>query len=130
MMGGKSMKMFEHVSITEKIGIILLVIFGVMFLLPLAAIHFPGDSSLAILLFLFYIFNPIFVFGIGYWSGKQWRKMWYVPLLAALLYLLFSWILFTYKEILFVYYAAAYLGIGLVGLWLSAVLNRKGSSRI
>lgn len=124
------MKMSENASMSTKIWMIILIIVCVMHLLPFAVIHlFLGDTALAIILLLVYFLNPIFVFIIGYWSGKQWRKTWYLPLAAALIFLLSSWILFTHEEILYVYYALAYLGIGMMALWLSAYSNRKGNSR-
>ncbi len=62
---------------------------AVMFLLPFIAVTFvKGDSGMAVCFLLFYAVNPIYSVIVGFFTGKNIRKMWSLPIFSSILFLL------------------------------------------
>lgn len=98
---------------------------AVMLLLPWAAVTFTqSDAGMAVTLLLFFAINPIYFIILGIFAGKHMKEMWSLPVIAAALFLLGTWIFFDSGEGAFVIYAEVYLVIGIVSMlfssWLSA----------
>lgn len=101
---------------------------AVMLLLPWAAVTFaPGDAGMAIALLLFFAIDPIYSIILGIFAGKHIKEMWGLPVIAAALFLLGTWISFDPGEGAFFIYAGAYLVIGIVSMMFSSRRSaRKG----
>lgn len=99
---------------------------AVMFLLPWAAVTFAkSDAGMVIALLLFFAVNPIYSITIGASAGKHIKEMWSLPVIAAVLFLLGTWILFGSGEGAFLIYAVVYLVISLVSMFLSFWLSAR-----
>ena len=95
----------------------------VMLLLPWLAVTFDSsDSGMALVFLLFYVINPIYSIIFGYIAGRAWKKLWVLPIIPAVLFLLGTWIFFTVTEILFVVYAVIYLVLGLAAMLITSIL--------
>lgn len=99
---------------------------AVMFLLPWSAITFAkSDAGMAIIFLLFFCIDPVFCAVVGFFAGKHIRKMWSLPLIAAVMFLLGAWMFFAMGEIAFVIYAGVYFVIGIAVMIVSALIQRK-----
>jgi hypothetical protein len=81
-----------------------------MFILPLLTVLFVrSDAGMAVCFILFFAVNPIHSVFVGINSGKNISKLWIMPIITAIIFLISSWILFEFKEIAFVIYSGIYL---------------------
>lgn len=104
----------------------LLLIVAVMFLLPLAAAKLaPADAGMALCFILFFAVNPVFSIVMGILSGINTRRLWYMPIVSAVVFLLSTWLLFDIGEMAFVIYAAVYLTVGMLALFITYLVNRN-----
>lgn len=100
-----------------------------MLLFPfLAAIFVKGDCGMAICFLLFLGVNPLYFVLTGAYSGTNLKRLWYLPLIAACLFLARTWIFFDMGETSFLIYAAAYLLIAVFAMLLSIFVCRKTKS--
>lgn len=85
----------------------------IMLGLPWAAVTFaPGDAGMAICFLLFFAVDPVYAVIVGCLAGRDVRKLWFQPLLTALLFLAGTWVMFDMGEPAFVRYALVYLALG------------------
>lgn len=99
---------------------------AIMLLLPWAAVTFvSSNAGMAVTLLLFFVINPIYAVAAGVFAGKDIRRLWSMPVIAALLFLLGAWMFFDMGEGAFVIYAGVYLVIGIVSMLVSAWKRRK-----
>lgn len=97
---------------------------ALMFLLPWAAVTFiPSDAGMAVTLLLFFAINPVYAITLGFFAGKNIKKMWSLPFITAALFLLGSWSFFDPGEGAFVIYAGVYWVMGTVVMFLSSRLR-------
>ena len=94
---------------------------AVMLLLPLLASRvISGDAGMAACFLLFFAVNPLYSVLLGIAAGKDAVRLWPLPVLSALLFLLGTWFFFDMGEPAFLLYAALYLIIGvcvMLGTW-------------
>lgn len=92
-----------------------------MIVLPWAVQAFVrGDASIGILLLLLYVVDPIYSAVLGWFSGKDLRKMWFLPILSALLFLSGG-----VRHLTIWAFAGAYLVIGIVVMFLSDFIRKR-----
>ena len=97
----------------------------VMLLLPALAVRLlRGDAGMAACFLLFFAVNPIYSVVLGIVSGREARRLWPLPLLSALLFVLGTWLFFDMGEAAFLLYGALYLIIG-VCVMLGTLFIRK-----
>lgn len=99
----------------------------VMVVLPVAILFTPADTGMTLCMILFLAINPVFFLGLGIYAGEQVQEIWFVPLIAAGIYLVLSWLMFGLVAA-FLLYAAFYLvlGYGAMGIrWLIAKKTEK-----
>ena len=98
----------------------------VMLLLPWAAVTFvKGDAGMAACFLLFFAVNPIYSVVIGIFAGRNFKEMWSLPVISAVLFLLGTWIFFDMGERAFLMYAGIYLIIGIVVMLVSALISKR-----
>lgn len=96
----------------------------VMLFLPWAAVTFAeSDAGMTVTLLLFFAVNPLYSITLGIFAGKHMKEMWSLPVIAATLFLLGSWIFFDPGEDAFAIYAGVYLVIGIVSMLFSSRLS-------
>lgn len=98
---------------------------AVMIGLPWAAVTFaPGDAGMAICFLLFFAVDPVYAIITGIRAGRDIRKLWFQPLLTALLFLVGTWVMFDMGEPAFVRYALVYLGLGAGAMGVYCLLKK------
>lgn len=98
----------------------------VMLAFPWAAITFAkGDTGMAIAFLLFFVINPVYAIAAGVFAGKNSERMWSLPVITAVLFLLGAWLFFGMGEWAFVGYAGVYLVIGMASLLVSSRISAK-----
>lgn len=103
----------------------------IMLLLPWTAVTFVrGDAGMAVCFLLFYAVNPVYMVFAGIYAGKNGRKLWSLPVVAAGLFLLGTGAFFSMGEPAFVMYAGVYLVLGISAMLLSMFVRWKGSARL
>ena len=98
----------------------------VMFLLPWAAVTFvKGDAGMAACFMLFFAVNPLYSIVIGIFAGRNLKKMWSLPVISAVLFVLGTWIFFDMGERAFLMYAGIYLVIGIAAMFISTLISKR-----
>ena len=99
---------------------------AVMLFLPWAAVTFVNsNATMAVTLLLFFIIDPIYAIIAGAFAGRNIIKLWSVPLITALLFLLGAWLCFDLGEGAFAIYACIYLVIGIASMLLSSWIGGR-----
>ena len=117
--------MKKKIIISFIIMLIVLLILPFLFIQTAKAHEFMG-----IIVMLFFVVNPITTAIINSMIGKDIRKMWWMPVLFCIVFLLSYW--FVLGEIILdlMFYAVIYLIIGLVFMIGSFVVKLKASKGI
>ena len=89
------------------------------------ALKFPGWDAMGICFILFYAVNPLFSIVCGAFAGKNIRQLWALPMTTAGLFLVGVWIFFEMGEPAFLLYAAGYLIISIVTMFISAFVYKR-----
>ena len=104
-------------NMIKKILIFLSGLSAVMLLLPILAVRFaPADFGMALCFILFFAVDPEFMIFTGVMAKSNIKKLWWLPILSALLSpLLFAVAVGEIVTDLFIY-SAIYLLIGLISM--------------
>lgn len=99
---------------------------GMMLVLPWMTVTFvKGDGGMAICFALFFALNPIYAICVGAAAGRDGRKLWALPVITALLFLIGTWLFFDWREKAFVLYALIYLFLGIAAMLISMFIKKK-----
>ena len=74
---------------------------------------------------LYFAVNPIYSVIMGVFAGKNIKRLWGMPVISAVLFLLGSWIFFSMGERAFILYAGVYLILGMAAMTISMIIHRK-----
>lgn len=98
----------------------------IMIFLPwLATAFVRSDAGMAVGLLLFFAVNPMYSVVLGAFAGKETKRMWSLPVISAVLFLLGAWIFFAVWETAFLLYAAIYLILGIMAMPVTARIRKK-----
>ena len=98
----------------------------IMLALPWLAVSFiKGDGGMAVCFILFFAINPIYSVIMGVFAGKNVKRLWGMPVISTVLFLLGSWIFFSMGEKAFILYAGVYLILGIAAMAVSMIIHRK-----
>ncbi len=82
---------------------------------------------MALCMVLFFIINPTYSAILGFNSGKDIRRMWSLSLVSSIAFIAGTWLFFDIKEVWFLVYAAIYLALGWIVMFIrKAYLKRVG----
>jgi len=96
----------------------------IMLLLPCLAVTLvPGDAGMAVCFLLFYVVDPAFSLVAGFSAGRNWKQLWILPVLSALLFLAGTGIFFDMGEPAFLLYTGIYLALGSAAMAFSGSLH-------
>ena len=99
---------------------------GMMLALPWMTVTFvKGDGGMAICFVLFFALNPTYAICVGAAAGRDGRKLWALPVITALLFLIGTWLFFDWREKAFVLYALIYLFLGIAAMLISMFIKKK-----
>lgn len=111
-------------EIKKKIFIILTVMLCMLLILPIILINTSKPHEfMGITMMLFFIVNPLTTAIINSMVGKNIKKMWWMPILFCIMFLLSYWLVLEEIILDLIFYALIYLVIGIifvVGSWLFA----------
>lgn len=104
-------------SVKKKSCIAIVTMLVVMLILPLIAVRIvSSDAGMALCFILFFAVNPLVVISLSVMAGTELRKLWWVPLLAAVVFpLFFGIVVMELVTDLFIY-SALYLAVGLLAM--------------
>ncbi len=113
-------------KLNKKIIINVIIMFLILIILPLILTSFSKPHEfMGIMILLFFIINPITVFVINFITGKDIKKMWYIPLLFSVIYLLSYWLVLWEVILDLLFYAFIYVIIGYISIFISFLLSNK-----
>lgn len=99
---------------------------AIMLLLPwLTVTVVQSDAGMAAVLLLFFAVNPGYCLAAGYYAGKQIKRLWWSPAVAAVLFLAGAWLVFEPGEAAFWTYAGAYFAIGMEAMYVSRLITLR-----
>ncbi len=98
----------------------------VMFVLPLLVVLFAKpDAGMAMCFILFYAINPVYSVLLGVRCGKNINKLWIIPIISSIIYIISSWLLFEFKEIAFVIYGFIYLILSIFSMYIAYFVETR-----
>lgn len=113
-------------KLNKKIIINVIIMFLILIILPLILTSFSKPHEfMGIMILLFFIINPIFSFIINFIVGKDVKRMWYMPILFSLIFLISYWIILSEVIIDLLFYAFIYIIIGYISIFISFLLSNK-----
>ncbi len=99
---------------------------AVMLVLPFVVARLASEcSGMALCMMLFFIINPIYSAILGFNCGKNIRRMWNLPLVSSIAFLAGTWLFFDIKEIWFLIYAAIYLALGWIAMFIRKAYPKR-----
>lgn len=117
-------------SVKKKVFIILIALLIVMLILPLVSVRLVSfDAGMALLIVLFLILNPATVIVLSIMAGTDIKKLWWTPVLTAVVFPVFCAIVFKETVVELLVYSGLYLGIGVVAMLGSCFGNRRMQKR-
>ena len=102
-----------------KICIAIATILLVFLCIPLYAVHFAqGYDGMGLLLILFFVGNPLELIFLGVIAGTNTKKLWWIPILALLVFpLLFGLAIWDYEIATLYLYSIMYLFPGMIAMF-------------
>ena len=108
-------------EIKKKIFIILTIMLCVLFILPFILINISKSHEfMGITMMLFFVVNPLTTAFINSMIGKDIKRMWWMPILFCIVFLLSYWLVLEEIILDLVFYAVIYIIIGIIfmiGSW-------------
>lgn len=96
---------------------------------PFLAVTLAGWDAMGVCFILFFAANPLFCAVCGAFAGRDMKKLWSLPVVAAALFLAGVWLCFEMGELDFLWYSGIYLAIGLIFMLISALIKRIGKKK-
>ena len=110
----------------EKIIVAIISMVAILLILPLIFLKTAEPHEfMGITMILFFAINPIATAVINLMFGKHMKKMWWLPVLFSIIFLLSYWVVL--EEIIFdlTIYAVIYLFIGFIAMFISNALYSR-----
>ena len=110
----------------KKIRIIILIMILTLLIIPLIFFKMIQPYEfMGVIVFLFFIINPINSMIVNLIVGKDIKKLWWVPIVFSVAFLFSYWIIL--KEIILdlIFYALIYLILGVLCMFVSWFIVRK-----
>lgn len=98
----------------------------VMLLFPWAAVTFvKKEEGMLISILLLYVIYPIYFIGAGIFCGRDIKKKWWCLIISATVFMLGAWIFLNMDVVGIILYTAIYVAVGLISMFISAIINKK-----
>ncbi len=113
----------------KRLCIILISVIAVMLIVPLITVNtVKADAGMLVTMLLFFTIYPLLSIILGVISGRDIKFFWFVPILIAGLFWLFS--SFTYKTAFPIVYSLIYFALSAISMVIGAVKkhNMQNSS--
>lgn len=110
----------------KKIIITFIIMTAVLFIVPFIFVKVAEPHEfMGIMILLFFVVNPITAAVINSMIGKDVNKLWWMPTLFSIVFLLSYWLVLEEIIIDLIFYAVIYLIIGLIFMIASSFVARK-----
>lgn len=96
---------------------------------PFLAVNCMRDTGMGVFFLLFFCVDPLFCGVCGAAAGRDIKRMWWLPMASAGLFVAGTWLFFEMGEPDFLRYAAVYLVIGTVSMLLRSIVRRYRPER-
>ena len=104
-------------DVKRKCCVALSILLIVMLILPLVAVRIASsDAGMGLFIILFFAVNPFTVFVLSIMAGTDIKKLWWVPVLASLVFPVFFWIVIMDIVVDLFVYSALYVVVGLLAM--------------
>ena len=113
-------------KLKKKIIIAVTIMFLVLTIIPFIFINLSQPHEfMGVMMLLFFVVNPIATATINSMIGNDVKKLWWMPILFCIMFLLSYWLIL--KEIILdlTIYAIGYLVIGFIFMFISKFISRK-----
>ncbi len=98
----------------------------VMLLFPLIAVTFvPSNAGMMIMMLMFLIINPIYYIVIGVVSSNDVKRMWVLPVVSSVLFLVGTYMFLGKNVSAFLMYALIYFIISMGSMFISDLIKRN-----
>ena len=97
----------------------------IMICAPWLTVACAGENGMAVCMLLFFAINPLFLIICGIYAGQSVKRLWFLPVITAGLFLAGAWIFFDYSETTFLLYSGFYLIIGTVSMLTTSFFKSK-----
>ena len=102
-----------------------IILFILVFGIPLLAVLFTTDAGMAICILSFYLINPMVSVGVGVFAGFDIKKRWYASLFTGASFIITVWSLFTVSEPLFLFYSAIYVVFSTISMLITSIILKR-----
>lgn len=112
--------------IKNKVFHVVLILFLTMFILPLLIFNnnASGLTTIGWVLILVYIIYPIISFSLGIYNGKNFCKVWFIPLIIFVIFLLSYWIIFKKIILELIFIALIYTILSYLGMCIPYIIKK------
>jgi len=98
----------------------------IFIILPLIFVKISKPYEfMGIMVFLFFVVNPITAAIINSMIGSDVKKMWWMPILLCIIFLLSYWLVLGEIILDLIFYSVFYLIIGIIFMCISLVITNK-----
>jgi len=102
----------------------------IFIILPLIFVKISKPYEfMGIMVFLFFVVNPITAAIINSMIGSDVKKMWWMPILLCIIFLLSYWLVLGEIILDLIFYSVFYLIIGIIFMCISLVITNKKKKR-
>ena len=113
-------------KLKNKLIITITILLVVLLILPLILVNLAKPYKvMGIMMLLFFVVNPITTAIINFMVGKDLKKIWWMPILFSIVFLLCYWIVLKEVILDLLFYAGIYLIIGLVFMIISVFVTKR-----
>ena len=102
-----------------------IVVAALMVGLPFAVVSFFKEAGMGVFVLLFFIINPLLSVVCGIFAGRDIKRLWSLPLILAVLFLIGSWLFFEFGEPDFLIYGSVYFVIAALVMLISSFIKQK-----
>ena len=98
---------------------------AIMFGMPGTARYTNMDAFMVLIVLEFFIIGPLWALGTGIFAGWEARDRWWLTIADPVLFIAGAWIFLEMGELDFLFYAFCYLMVGVLSMFITAVIRRN-----
>ncbi len=113
-------------KLKNKLSITIVSMLVVLFLLPFIFVNLAeSQNGMGLMMLFFFVVNPITTICINSMIGKDIKKLWGIPILFSIVFLLSYWLILKEIVLDLIVYAFIYLIIGMIFMVISQFVIKK-----
>lgn len=112
-------------KIKNKVIISILTMIIVLLVLPIFIVEYAeARMGMGLIMIFFFLINPIVSIGLSLLVGKDVKKLWWIPVLFSLMFLISYWLVLEQIILELIIYAINYLILGILTIIISKKFNK------